>query len=109
MLTAIEAKQLYDESGVEIDNYLKFNIEPKVVLAAKSGHREVTVHIDSMDLFCHLDQVIKPLEKAVVEKLQGLKYIVKISLYGEKYVPRGLINEHGNGPVHQNYGFLISW
>jgi len=109
MITAKEAKELYDQSGAEVTDFLERNVESKVSYAAKSGKRLVFIHLGSKGMFDYLDQLITPLQKAVVEKLLELGYRARIVLDGEKYVPPGLADDDGNGPSHQNYGIQISW
>lgn len=109
MITAKEAKELYDKSGQEVADYLKYTVEKEVVKAAEGGKRQVTIHLGSLEPFCYLDGVITPLQKAVEWKLKELGYRAEIKLYGDKYVPRGLADDDGNGPKHQNYGIQISW
>ena len=109
MINAKEAKQLYDESGAEVEQFLKHSVEKQVADAAKGGKRNTIIHLDSLEPFNHLDQVITPLQKAVVVKLRELGYHTQINLYGEHNVPRGLADDAGKGPSHQNYGIHISW
>jgi hypothetical protein len=109
MITATEAKVLYDQSGAEVDSYLKHAVESKIVKAAMEGKRSVNIHLGSLDHFRHLDQEITPIQKAVVTKLKELKFTAEIQLYGDQYVPRGLADDDGNGPSHRNYGFIIRW
>jgi hypothetical protein len=109
MITAKEAKELYDQSGQEVADYLKYTVEKEVVKAAEGGKRSTTIHLGSMGSFDHLDQIITPLQKAVVAKLKELGYRAEIKLSGDWYVPRGLADDDGNGPKHINYGIVISW
>lgn len=109
MITAQEAKQLYDESGAEVDQFLKNEVEQKVADAAKGGKRQVFVYMGSVKQFEYLDRTITPLQQAVADKLKTLGYRADIKLDGDKYVPRGLADDYGNGPTIQNYGIQISW
>ena len=109
MITAKEAKVLYDKSGQEVADYLKYTVEKEVVRAAEGGKRQTIIHLKSLEPFRHLDQVITPLQKAVVDQLKMLGYHAEIKLYGDSYVPRGLADDDGNGPSHQNYGIHIGW
>jgi len=109
MITAQEAKQLYDESGAEVDQFLKNEVEQKVADAAKGGKRQVFVYMGSVKQFEYLDRTVTPLQKAVADKLKTLGYRVEIKLDGDKYVPRGLADDYGKGPTIQNYGIQISW
>ena len=109
MITAKEAKDLYDQSGQEVADYLKYTVEKEVVKAAEGGKRNTMIHLGSKGMFDHLDQIITPLQKAVVTKLKELGYHAEIKLYGDSYVPRGLADDDGNGLTHQNYGIHIGW
>lgn len=109
MITAKEARQIYDESGAEVNNFLKYKVEIHIVSAAKSGKREVVIHIGTTGPYEYVDQKITPLEWAILDKLKELGYTAKIENYGDSYVPRGLADDDGDGPSHRNYGFMISW
>ena len=109
MITAREAKELYDQSGQEITDYLKYTVEKEVVKAANGGKRQTIIHLSNLDTFRHLDQVITPLQKAVVEKLKELGYRADIKLYGDPYIPRALADDGGRGPLHRNYGIHLEW
>ena len=109
MITAKEAKDLYDKSGQEVADYLKYTVEKEVVKSAKGGKRQTTILLDSLGEFHHLDQVITPLQKAVVDKLKELGYHAEIKIYGERYVPRAFADDEDTGPPHQNYGIQIGW
>lgn len=108
MITAAEAKTLYDQSGVEVDKYLHYKIEPEVKAAATSGKRTVFHFIGSRDVFTHPRP--DPLQTRIIEKLRELGYTVQwVETEGESYVPRGLADDDGNGPSHTNYGIVITW
>jgi hypothetical protein len=109
MITAKEAKELYDQSGAEVDAYLKNTVEKEVKKAAEGGKRSVTIHLGTVPQFEYLVQVITPLQQAVVEKLKELGYQAAIKLDGEKYVPRGWADDDGNGRTVQNYEIVIGW
>lgn len=109
MITAQQAKQLYDESGAEVEAFLNDKIGPEVVHAAKRGERTVTILLSSKDTYTYLLQIITPLQAAVVKRLKELGYNAKIDTYGESYVPRGLADDDGHGPTHTNYGIHIGW
>jgi hypothetical protein len=109
MIDAKEARQLYDESGAEVEHFLKHKVEIHIVSAAKSGKRQVQIHIGTTGPYEYVDQKITPLERAILDKLIDLGYVAKIGNYGDDYVPRGLADDDGGGPKHTNYGFMISW
>ena len=109
MITAKEAKELYDQSGQEVADYLKHSVEQKVKDAAKGGKRQVFIDMGSVKQFEYLRSTITPLQKAVEWRLKELGYRVEIKLDGASYVPRGLADDMGNGPTIQNYGIVIGW
>lgn len=109
MITATEAKKLYDQSGVEVQEYLKEKVEPKVTEAAKSGKRFTFIYLGSLEPYRTVEQELLPIQKAVVEKLQELGYRARVVLDGDKYVPRGLADDNGEGPKYQNYGIQVGW
>lgn len=109
MISAEEAKKLYDDSGHEVELFIKNNVEKFVIGAAKSGKRNLTVFLGSCGPYDSIDRVVTPLNKAVESKLKALGYTVFIGCYGNKYVPIALSDEDGNGPIHQNFGLHISW
>jgi hypothetical protein len=109
MITAKEAKELYDQSGAEVNDYLKNTVERIVKKAAEGGKRQVFIDMGSVRQFEYLHHTITPLQQAVADKLKELGYRAEIRLDGDKYVPRGLADDNGNGPTIQNYGVQISW
>lgn len=110
MLTATEAKKLYDESGQEVKDFLDHKVEKQVINAAEGGQRHVFIDIGSLGPFDHLDQRITPLNKAILIKLKELGYRASIEKDGAPYVPCGLADDFDNsGPMHTNYGFRICW
>jgi hypothetical protein len=109
MITAKEAKELYDQSGQEVEDFLKHNVEQVVWKSATGGKRQAFIHLGSVKQFEYLDRTITPLQQAVADKLKTLGYRADIKLDGDKYVPRGLADDNGNGPTIQNYGIQISW
>jgi len=109
MITAKATKEIYDNSGHEIEQFLKRQVEPLVIKAASSGKLNVIIHLGSLEQFDYLDSKITPLHNGVVEKLIALGFMCHIECYGDKYVPPGLRDDDGNGPVHRNFGIYIGW
>jgi hypothetical protein len=109
MITAKEAKELYDQSGAEVNDYLKNTVERIVRKAAEGGKRQVFIDMGSVKQFEYLHHTITPLQQAVADKLKTLGYLTEFRLDGDDYVPRGLADDNGNGPTIQNYGIQISW
>ena len=109
MITAQEAKQLYNQSGAEVEQFLKSEVEPKVIDAAKRGKRSTFIFLGSTGPYEYVGPKLTPLNRAVWDKLIKLGYEARIVFDGEKYVPRGLADDDGNGPEHQSYGLQVGW
>jgi hypothetical protein len=129
MITAKKAKQFYDDSGHEIEQFLTLSVEKEVVNAAKSGKCNTIIHLGSVEIdgrvfiTSSLGDTITPLQKAAVDKLKELGYHAEIKLYGEPYVyplcsvikgdnydvvEPAIRDGRGYG-IHQGYGIHISW
>lgn len=109
MITAAEAKTLYDQSGVEVDNYLRHNIELEIKVAASSGNRTVFHFIGTRDILTRPPRP-DPLQTRIIEKLRALGYTVQwLDSEGESYVPLGFSDDGGDGPSYTNYGIRITW
>ena len=108
MITAVEAKTLYDQSGVEVDKYLHYKIEPEVKAAASSGKRRLFHFVGSRDVFTHPRP--NPLQTCIIEKLREFGYTVQwVETKGENYGSRGLADDNSNGPSCVYYGIVITW
>lgn len=109
MITAKEVKELYDQSGAEVEEFLKNSVEKPVTDAAKGGKRFVFIFLGTVKFYEHAQDKLTPLNKAVLERLVELGYRARVVHDGESYVPAGLADDDGNGPKHQNYGIQIGW
>ena len=108
MINAKEANVIYDRSGQEVKDYLKYKIEPCVVEAAKAGKKQVFVFVNAIE--CHHFINISPLTKKVMEKLKELGYTVRYDKdLSHKYIPKGLMDDDGSGPEYVNHGYFIGW
>lgn len=107
MITAKEAKELYDNSGAEVQEFLKYKVEKYVREAAILGKKSYTIHLGSEEIW----KVIKPspLQTQIMHELKNLGYVVNFTAYDVSYVPAGLADDEGKGPVHRNYGITIGW
>ena len=109
MITAAQAKNLYDESGVEVDSYLNKTIAPKIEKAAKTGKRTVFIDVGSEPQYRSINALQTPLHTSTMMKLIELGYKVRWGTDGAPYVPLGLIDDYGQGPEYINVGIHISW
>jgi hypothetical protein len=109
MINAKEAKALYDKSGQEVADYLKHTVEPAVTRAATAGERYVFILVGSTQFEFEMRVKITSVHQGAVAALKELDYVVSIARHGESYVPRGLADDDGDGPLYTNYGFHIGW
>ena len=109
MISAQEAKLIYDNSGVEVQEFLDQKIEHAVKIAAGLGKRYYIYHLGSIAPYMRIHQEDHRVEMLAAEELKKLGYHVSIGTYGDSYVPRGLSDDEGNGPDHKNYGITIGW
>ena len=109
MITAAQAKNLYDESGVEVDSYLNKTIAPEIEKAAKAGKRSVFVHVGSEPPYGSTKTLQAPLHTSTMMELTELGYKASWVAEGGPYVPRGLADDYGEGPAYINVGIYISW
>lgn len=108
-ITAREARERANLSEVAAQKWLK-SIEPQIMKAADSNEFSLTFHLDCVDVtFSQRLPDLKPEIKGAVSMLKDMGYNVRYTVYGDRYVPRGLQDDDGKGPMHQNSGLIISW
>lgn len=108
MITAKEAKTLYDDSGAEVDAYLSTKIEPAIRKAATAGKRTMFHYLDAEEVWKTVNPT--PLQIRIIDKLRELGFHVAFGRdESHVYVPRGLADDEGNGPKYSNYGLTIGW
>lgn len=107
MITAQKAREMYEKSNARVVKYLDCEIEPLILKAVEGGKCQCMIHIGATPTY----QTVQadPFQQKVMEELRKIGYKTKFGSYGDKYVPRGLADDEGNGPDHRNYGFEISW
>ena len=108
MINATEARELYDASGKEVENWIESKVKPLVVDAATAGNRYVYIYIDSIEKYREVPKSDKLIDN-VISKLISLGYHVKLAKYGDLYVPISLKDANGDGPLYINYGLDIGW
>lgn len=108
MINAKEAREIYDASGAEADHMLNRYIEPAVKAAAEAGKAFVFFYIDAEEVGRTITPT--PVHKQVIDKLTALGYRVTFGRdNSHQYVPRGLADDDGMGPIYSNYGLTIGW
>lgn len=107
MISAKEALDLYNNSLRTLSQYLETNFHSKIRQAAMDGKREYILFLDSCSEFNapKLDE----LQLKVIAELQKLGFNASYISYGDSYVPRGLMDDSGNGPEYRNYGIKVTW
>mgnify|MGYP000001648786 FL=1 len=108
MISATEARELYDASGKEVENWIESKVKPLVVDAATAGNRYVCIYIDSIEKYREVPESDNLIDN-VISKLISLGYHVKLAKYGGPYVPISLKYANGDGPLYINYGLDIGW
>jgi len=107
MTTTKEAKVLYDASDAEAEGLMK-SFESRIIEAAKSGKRWIVITIDS-SLTTQNPQP-DSVQKRAMELLNELGYVSRwVAQDGDAYIPLGLMDDYGIGPMHVNYGIHIGW
>jgi hypothetical protein len=113
MITAMQARAL-SESNAKVQAFLD-NVEKQIKDAASSGKRTVTIHQGEVEVirmgyrFYPEDSTQLYAYAYVCNKLVAKGYTAEIKMYGDSYVPRGLKDSNGNGPIFRNYGIVIGW
>lgn len=107
MITAKEAKALYDASDAEAKGLMK-SFESQIIEAAKSGKQWIVITIGSSPT----TKTPQPdsVQKRVMELLNELGYTSRwVPQYDDAYVPRCLADDDGAGPSYINCGIHIGW
>jgi hypothetical protein len=110
MITAREARKITEESDGSVDAFIEKEIMPEVVRACTAGLDVAFIHKGSSPL--HVKAAPSVLEKRVIEKLNNqYEFTVSFGAYGAVYVPLGMASDFDStaGPLHQSFGFKITW
>lgn len=109
MITAAQAKALYDESGAETDRTLA-QIESKIIEAAKNGKREYIVYETDLWSAEPSYRAITPTaqQARLCLALQKLDYAAKVVKHGHEYIPRSA-EDDVNAQMHVNHVIKINW
>jgi hypothetical protein len=108
MITAKEAKELYDASGAEVDQYIQYKLDKAIRDAATQGKQSLFHFVDGFEVWKNVDPT--PLQKRIIAKLKELGFhAVWHRDTTHVYVPAGLADDNGDGPKYSNYGIQIGW
>lgn len=116
MITAKEALELTLTSEAHIAKCMDI-LDERIRESAKNGERlfrtsVLTVfHGQSLggSLGPHEEITVTPFQQQVIDILQKNGFGAKMEIYGEGYVPRGLADDDGNGPIYKNYALTVRW
>ena len=116
MITAEQAAQLAAQSDAMIEQYL-IKIGHAIEAVAMAGERSLSLNtVFSCDE--RVSFSIGPHEKKsehqqfrvrLINALKSFNYRAQIEMIGDSYVPRGLADDDGNGPVYQQYAIVVRW
>lgn len=116
IITAQQAAELVEQSDAMIDQYL-MKIGHAIEAAAMAGGRTLALNT----VFSCDERVTFSLgphdrksehhlfQNRLMAALTSLNYRVQIEEIGEPYVPCGLIDDDGDGPMYQPYAIVIRW
>jgi hypothetical protein len=110
MITAKQARDNVENSNTYLQVFFE-KIDYLIDTASKEGRTQV--HLDIIGL-CDCVKVgshILPNAKQVriMDELKSIGYNADLESWGDHYVPRGLQDDHGNGPNHVNLAILVRW
>lgn len=110
MISAAEAKKIWEESESELTRFLVEQAEPVILKAAQAGKCSVIIHLNAKESNMNRRIQETAVETRYVERLKELGYTAAIVAYGDPYVPAGLRDEYdGSGPEYMNYGIEVRW
>ena len=117
MLTAAEALELVKRSDAEVEKFLTV-ISPAIEAAAKDGKRTLALSsivnlpdhgAVSLHQECSKIVNITDFQQRLCATLKEFGYSVKFAPHGDTYVPRGLADDDGYGPLYQHYTIIVYW
>lgn len=109
MITAKEARQLFETSNVKVKEFLTKEVEPKIIDASTNGKNSIYIHVGARPIRDHSPIVLPEVQNRAMQELIKLGYSVRVTNHGEFYIPRGLMSDDGDGPEYQNFGLEIRW
>jgi imidazole glycerol phosphate synthase subunit HisF len=108
MITAKETRSLYDHSSAEVKAYLA-KIDPVIREAAKDGKQFVVLYVDGLWEAVQYQSRMTPIQASVKTELETLGFRVTYGKVGDGYIPRGLMNDDGKGPIYYNTCLTVGW
>jgi hypothetical protein len=110
MLTAFEARKITEESDIKVDNILD-QLDSLIRARARACKDTLSCYLPDTWYASTLREGIHPndFQRKIMNKLADHGFKVKLARDGDPYVPKGLADNEGNGPIHYNWCIVIGW
>lgn len=110
MINANEARQLVDESDKTVNDILN-KLDLSIRMMAARGERLYACYNEVAWCGKPIGQNPVPtdLHNKLIAKLKSLGFGAKYSFHGDSYIPRGLMEDDGTGPLHINHVLIVTW
>jgi hypothetical protein len=110
MITAKEAKEIQLASEANIQKYLT-KVEVQIKECAELGLNRVALYNEGLysSFPCGVPINTTPLQNRLITELQHVGFKAVFLKDGPSYIPKGLADDDGNGPIHNNWCVVVSW
>lgn len=109
MITASQARAIIQESDLEVERILSL-LDVKIRGAAKEGKRIYAAYNEApwQSEEVYVPVSTSPLQSKIISRLKLLGFGAGI-FTDNQYVPPGLADSDGGGPMHSNRVLKVSW
>lgn len=110
MITAKQARDNVILSKANVQQYLD-KIDALIISASHLGKSKVEIGIVGLSNCVPTASTViaTAIQIRVIDELRNFGYQACVDSYGERYIPRGMQDDVGEGPMHVNVGIIISW
>ena len=111
MMISVEEARKLSEANDKHFNHLIDAIGTAIKNAAEKGERVYHCYISGLweaKSISYLPVENGPQSK-VINKLRSYGYVAQLVTDGDRYVPRGLADDNGDGPEHINHVIEVKW
>ena len=110
MFTADQARKRGMEGSLLVDGIIQ-NIEKEIMERSTNYTRLVTYEPRTWTSAPLLNIDVQPnqLQQRVIERLRDAGYDVCFAPFSDAYVPKGLQDDDGKGPLYVNWCIVIDW
>jgi hypothetical protein len=108
-ITATEAKEIVLSSAAEVDRLMPI-LDKAIRAAAEDGHRKLLCYreVPWESAEDYMPVATSKLQERLIERLCALGFFACV-VSDHSYIPPGLQDSDGNGPVHTNRVLKVSW